>query len=36
MVLSDWKNFENDWKSLGTVLKIWPKNTRGRTAFLET
>ena len=30
------KNFEKDWKSFGTVLKIWQKNTCGRAEILET
>ena len=32
----DWKNFEKDKKYFRTVLKIWPKNTCERAAFLET
>ena len=32
----DWKNFEKDQNSFGTVLKIWQKNDCKRAAFLET
>ena len=31
----DWKNFENDQKSFGTVFKLWQKNICGRAAFLQ-
>ena len=36
LVEMDWKNFEKDRKSFGTILKIWQKITCGRAAFLET
>ena len=32
----DWKDFEEDRKSFGTVLKTVQKITWGRVAFLET
>ena len=27
IVEMDWKNFENDQKFFGTILKMWQKNT---------
>ena len=36
LIEMEWKNFERERKSFGTVLKIWQKNTCGRAAFLET
>ena len=38
----DWKNFEKDRKSFGTVIwhynmaEMWQKNTCGRATFLKT
>ena len=35
VVQVSWKNFEKDGKSFGTVLKMWRRNTCGKTGFLE-
>lgn len=32
----EWKKFEKDQKSFGSVVKIWQKNTCGKGALLET
>ena len=34
--MNELENFENHLNLFGTVLKIWHKNSSGRTAFLET
>ena len=36
LVEMDWKNYEKDRSSFGTVLKIWHENTWGEAAFLES
>ena len=34
LIEMDWKNLEKDWKCFDIALKIWQKNTCGRTVIL--